>query len=243
MRARSIAWYEARVVFGASAALAALIPPLMALFQWFIWSQRLEPATEWEITRVFELTTGLAAGLGAAHLMGVERQEGFHELRRTYPESPWRLPLLRTAGAIATLLLPLLLTMLCFRLSYGSYDLGETVLPALAPALFLLGLGLLLGNVTGNYWVAAGGVLGYWFVELITRGEVTGTLFLFNRTYPVDGVSDGLNRALLVGIGVGLLVLNALWAARRPGWREAGRFGKRPVGGAGRVPKGRGHEG
>lgn len=229
MRARGIAWYEARVVFGLSAALAALIPPLFALLQWFVWSRRLDPPIEWEITRAFALTVGLAAGLGAAHLMGVERQEGFDELRRTYPESPWRLPLLRTGGAVAAALLPLLLTMLVFWLGYGPYDLGATVLPALAPAVFLLGLGLLLGNLTGSYWTAGGGVLCYWFFEMFTRNDpVTGPLYLFHQTYPVDGVDDDLNRALVAGIGVAMLVANALWAARRTGgrWRAV----RRPVG-------------
>jgi hypothetical protein len=233
VRARGIVWYEARVVFGLSSVLAALIPPLFALFQWFVWTQRLEPAYEWEITRALTLTVCLAGGLGAAHLMGVERQEGFDELRRTYPESPWRLPLLRTAGAVATTALPLLLAMVIFRIGYGPYDLGTTVLPALAPAAFLLGLGLLLGNLTGSYWVAGGGVLAYWFFEVFTRSDpVTGPLYLFHPIYPVAGVSNDLNRALVTGLGVAMLAANALWTARRttPGMaRHRGRTALRPA--------------
>lgn len=217
MRTRGALWYEARIAFGLSSALPVLLLPGYALVAWFVWSQRPQPPILWEVTRGFELVAPLAAALSAAHLMGVEREAGFADLRRSYPEHPWRLPLLRTAGAIGLGLLSLLLGILCFQLAYGTFSLWDTVLPALAPAVYLLGLSLLAGNLSGSYWLAAGAALGYWFVEMLTRGDITKGFFLFNETYPVAGVSQVLNRVLLAGIGLMLLIANGYVSARRVG--------------------------
>ncbi|MDI3339813.1 MAG: hypothetical protein QJR03_04700 [Sphaerobacter sp.] len=113
-----------------------------------------------------------------------------------------------------------LLGALAFRLALGPYPLGDTLRPALAPAVYLLGIALLLGNLTGSYWIAAGAVVGYWWFEILAGREVSGLLYLFNHRRPAEGVHAGWNRALLTAAGAGPLTLNACLAARRPGrWR------------------------
>lgn len=209
MRTKNILWYETRVVFGLSALGAILLPVLVAAFQWLAWANRATPPLAYEAIRALELMVPLAAGLGAAHLMAVEHQEHFAELRRTYAESPWRLPLLRTGGALALGLLTTVVSAVIIRLGYGPYAIDQVVFPAVAPALYLLGIALLFSNLSGTQWAAAGAVMAYWFIEVFTMGSLTKGLFLFNTSYPVDNVAQTTNRALLIGIGLGLLVLNA----------------------------------
>jgi hypothetical protein len=142
--------------------------------------------------------------------MTVEREEGMEELRTSYPETPWRLPAARTLIALILTVVALLLGEAAFRLVFGPLPLHELVPPALAPALFLLSLSLLIGNLTGSYWLATALVLGYWFFELQTRGEITEVFFLFQRSWPLEGVDYDLNRRLLAGTGLLLLALNSL---------------------------------
>lgn len=222
MRPHGIAWYEGRIAFGLSSLLPALLLPAYALLQWFFWQRGLARPALADLIKSFEVALPLATGLAAAHLMVVEREERFAELRATYPEPPWRLPLLRTGGALLLGSLTLLAAALAYRLAYGPYPVRDVLLPALPPALYLLGLSLLVGNLSGSYWAAAGTVLGYWFLEVYRQGDLTGILFLFDRTWPRLAVDYAANRWLLAGLGVALLLANAWLGARR---RAGGRGG------------------
>lgn len=216
MRPRPLLLHEARVAFGLNAALPMMLLPGFAAIQWWLWTQDDVTPRLIQLIRAFELILPLAAALASAHLMAIEREEGFHELRRSYPEHPWRLPLLRTGGALLLTLLTLAAGAALFRLGYGPYPVDETILPALAPTLFLLGVSLLVGNLTASYWVAAGTAMGWWFLEILTRGGYTGLLFLFNETWPLDEVDPLANRWWLAALGLALLGINAWLKARRP---------------------------
>jgi len=208
MRPRSTAWYEARIAIGLSSLLPALLLPAYALLQGFFWQRGLAAPRLFELVRSFELILPLAAGLAASRLMAVEREERFHALRASYPEPRWRLPLLRTAGGLFVGTVAWVAGALIYRLAYGPYPAAEVLLPALAPALYLLGLSLLVGNLSGSYWTAAGTVLSYWCFEVFKQGELTGVLFLFDRTWPLRTVSYAANRWLLAALGVALLLAN-----------------------------------
>lgn len=216
-RSKPALYYEFRVSLGAAALLPMLGLPAFALLQWlFVLSSGLDVGQH-ELLRAFELVLPLSAGLAVAHLMTIEREENVAELRSSYPEAPWRLPAARTLVAFILVVVALLVGASAFRLVFGPVPWRELIPPALAPALFMLGLSLLAGNLTGSYWLAAAVVLTYWFFEIQTRGEITEMLFLFQRSWPLEGVDYDLNRRLVAGLGALFLMLNVGWSARRKG--------------------------
>ena len=225
-RSKPALYYEFRISLGVASLLPLLGLPAIALLQWLFFLRMGFEVEQYELLlRAFELVLPLSAGLAVAHLMTVEREAGMEELRSSYPEAPWRLPTARTLIAFVLVGAVLLVGVGGFRLVFGSVPWHELIPPALPPALFLLGLSLLAGNLTGSYWLATALVLGYWFFELQTRGEITEVFFLFQRSWPLEGIDYDLNRRLLAGLGVLFLVLNAGWSARRKrgkGWRPRG---------------------
>lgn len=215
MRSKSATYYEGRVAFGPVALLPALALPAYAAFLWYHWGTTpLRPGPEL-LAMILELGLPLAAAASAAPLMAVEREERFDELRASYPQPPWRLPLVRTLGALALSGASLLATAALLRQGYGPFDWSQVVVPALAPTLFLLGFTLLASGVLGNYWAAAGTGFGYWLLEALTRGSLTHDIFLFDHHWPVENDVYARNRWLLAGLGVVLLLVNIWWNGRR----------------------------
>jgi len=92
MKSRSSLVYEARLAFGLSAILPALGLPAYAVLSRLLWGRHDTelPLSSLVITLVILLP--LASGLSAAHLMTIEQEENFAELRHSYPEPAWRLP-------------------------------------------------------------------------------------------------------------------------------------------------------
>lgn len=214
MKTRSWLGYELRVAFGWNTLLPTLLLPAFALLQLYFWQRQPDPPMLRDITLPMELILPLATALAAARLMSLEREEGFSDLRRSYPEPPWRLVITRTLGACLTGLLGLMLGALIFRLGYGPFPLS-VLLPPLAPALLLLAMGLLAGTLSGSYWAAAAVPMAWWFFEIFTRGETTKLLALFAHSWPQEGVNLVTNRCLLTAIGAGLMLLNGWLQARR----------------------------
>ena len=86
-----------------------------------------------------------------------------------------------------------------FALIYGKgYDLSDVIFPAIAPAVYLCALAMLVNNISGSYWVAAGAVSAYWLGEMLSGGVYTQLLYLFNHTMPFPGVDPAANRVLLI---------------------------------------------
>ena len=228
MRARPALLYEARLVAGLSGLLPCLGLPAYAVLSWLLWGSPGGETPLPMIASAFEIILPLAAGLSAAHLMTIETEEGFDELRRSYPEPRLRLPLLRSGASLAFLLLAMILGAAAFHWIWGPFDLSAAALPSLAPAVFLSGLSLLASGISRSYWVSSGVVMGYWFLELQTRGQLTGALFLFATTWPVSNVYYALNRALLAGLGLAFFALNTAWFARNGiGWMRRSALGSR----------------
>jgi hypothetical protein len=222
MLTRTTAWYEARIIFGMASLLPLLILPGYMLIGWVVWSAHRTIPSLPEVMRVFEVVLTLAGGLACAHLMTIEREEGFDEIRRTYPERFWRVPLLRVLGAATLIAFSGLLAAMLFYFSYGEYDFHQRALPAFAPALYLAGLALLVSNISGSYWIAAGVIVAYWYAELTTQGAYTGALFLFNHSFPLPSIDPSLNRGLLIGGALVFFALNAAYSA----WRRRGYVGR-----------------
>jgi len=88
----------------------------------------------------------------------------------------------------------------------------------IAQTVYLLGVVLVLGNVIGSYRIAAGAVVGYWWVEMIVGREASGLLDLFQHSRPAEGIHAGWNRVAPAAVGAGPMILNPNLAARRP-WR------------------------
>lgn len=225
MRTVSPFFYEARLAAGLTSLLPCLGLPVYAVLSRLIWGRYDEIALG-TLRNAFVILLPLAAGMSSAHLMGIESEEGFDELRHSYPEPRLRLPLVRGGAALAFLLLASALGTLAFWLAYGPFDLLPALLPAFSPALFLCGLSLLIGGLSRSYWAAAGATMGWWFLELQTRGQITGALFLFRTVWPHAGVSPELNHTLLSGIGLAFFLVNAFVYAYRGGWS----LGRRKLG-------------
>jgi hypothetical protein len=215
VRGRSVAVYEAKIVFGLAALVPALLLPLYAAFVWLVDRGRSDPTPIEQIARDFELLLPLAAALGVAHLMAVEHEEGFAELRTSYPEHPLRLPLIRTTGALLLACGVLAFGTVCILLVHGAHDPRLVLLPALGPLLALLGAALLIGNLFRSYWTAAGAVLAWWLFEELSRGTYTRAFFLFDYRWPQPEIGYTANRWLLVGLGLLFLAGNAYCSARR----------------------------
>src|SRR6185295_18764117 len=99
MLTRNIAYYEARIVFGMASLLPLLMLPGYMFLGWLIWTHHEAIPSLPQMTQIVELMLTLSGGLACAHLMTIEREEGFDEIRRTYGESSWRLPMLRACEA------------------------------------------------------------------------------------------------------------------------------------------------
>lgn len=222
MAIRSVVYYEARIVFGITALLPLLILPGYMLIGWIVWPSRQTSPPLPQIVSVFELVLALSSGLACGHLMTIEREEGFDEIRRTYAEPSWRVPLLRALEAVVFIAISGLLAALLFYFGYGGYDFNQVALPAFAPALYLAGMALLVNNISGSYWVTAGVIVGYWYGDLTTQGTYTQALFLFNHSTPLPELDPSLNRALLIGGALVFFALNTAYSA----WRRRGYAGR-----------------
>lgn len=211
-------YYEARLVGQLSAILSCLaIPAYTVLMR--LWYQYDDPSPD-RLYKIFAILLPLASGLAATHLMSIESEAGFCELRLTYPEPRLRLPFLRSAAAVVFMLLATILGLAAVVWLWGLPDFNSLswVLHALPPTVFLSGLSLLVGGLSRSYWAATGTVLGWWFLELQTRGQLTGVLFLFHPIWPRTGVSAELNQAFLSCVGVGFFLLNVILYTTQGGW-------------------------
>jgi hypothetical protein len=215
MRIRPLWFYEARIAFGWTALLPALLLPAYAALVCFTRRNDVQPPDAGTIAFTFERLVPLCAGLLASHLMSLEREERFDEMRRAYPEPSWCIPVLRTFGALLLTVSAAALAALIFQLVYGGYAWGEIGRAVFSPTLYLLGLALLVNNISGNYWIAATGVVAYWFFEYSTNGRHSGLLFLFRATTMVENVDYDINRVLLGGLGLVWMTANVLYSQWR----------------------------
>lgn len=215
MNTRSRIYYEARLAFGMASLLPALLLPSFALCGWIIWTLQTRQPSSGEIAPVIEGGLCLSAGLLAAHLMSIERDEDFDEIRRTYAESSVRLPLIRISLALMLIALSALLSGLLFHVAIGDAIVWKVLISALPPAFYLLALSLLINNLTASYWWATGVIVGYWFVEFTTRGVYTDIIYIFRATLPGDPMDYHLNRWLLIALALLMLVANVAFSAWR----------------------------
>lgn len=222
MLTRNIAYYETRIVFGMASLLPLLLLPGYMFLGLLTWTSRQNVPELFEAVRAFEWMLALAGGLAASHLMTIEREEGFDEIRRTYPERSWRMPMIRAATAVAFIATSALVAAFFFYLAYGAYDFNQVVLPAFAPAVYMCSIALLLNNVSGSYWIAAGVVVGYWYAELQTLGYYTQSMFLFNHSTPLPNIDPSLNRGLLILGALIFFAINTAFSA----WRRRGAVGR-----------------
>lgn len=214
---RTSAYYEARVAFGWATLLPALLLPAYALVFWLNGMRYPGAPQLGELVQAFGFGLPLSAGLAAAHLMVIEREEGFDALRRSYAEPSWRLPVRRLLGGVVAIGIGGVIAGAIFYFAYGAYPVEVVILPAVPAALYLMALALLVGNVTGGYWIPAALVVAYWFFEYQTRGTITQSFFLFNAAIPLPSLDAALNRWLLAGLALGCALLNLGYSS----WRRS----------------------
>jgi ABC-type transport system involved in multi-copper enzyme maturation permease subunit len=215
MRSKNILFYEARIAFGISALLSATMVPAWALFIWLLRSAQAQQPNLQTIQEVFERFLPLAMALAASHVLSIERDERFDGLRHSYPESSWRISVLRLFCQAVLASFVALITALIFYAAHGPYDLENTLLPALPPLFYLMGLAMMVSNVSGNSLLPMVAVVGYWFFEYSTTGRHTGVLFLFPATMPNPDVDYMLNRGALVAMGCVFLGFNIFYGKWR----------------------------
>ncbi|MEM8531514.1 MAG: hypothetical protein AAGF95_11760 [Chloroflexota bacterium] len=210
MHPRTMAYYEARMTISSSMVCAILL--LLGYAAFVGWSQRAGylPLTATDMTNDILLILPLCVALGVAHMMTLEVEARMVELRASYAEPRWLLPLVRTINTLAITLSLMLVGSFALWVSYGPYDLFNVWLPALPPTLCLIGATLLVGSLSGNYWVAAGVALTWWFFDIQTRGEYTQLLFLFNERWPLEDIQSRQNNMAVSLLGVVLIVVNGI---------------------------------
>jgi ABC-type transport system involved in multi-copper enzyme maturation permease subunit len=211
----TIAYYEARAVFGFTALAPALLLPVFGIIVLVNWLRNDVTPTANEVMSALAVLLPLSAALSAAHLMVVEREENVDALRRSYAEPTWRLPLTRLTGALLVAGVSVGITLLLLRAAGVAYPLDQVVLPAIPATLMMVGLALLAGNITGNSPAAIVAVIAYWFLDMQTGGSVTGVLFMFNAVSPLPDIDPDLNRLLLYASAIALCLANVAWSARR----------------------------
>lgn len=211
----TVAYYEARAAFGFTAVVPALLPPVFGFIVLVNWLRNGSTPTANEVMSALAVLLPLSAALSAAHLMVVEREENVDALRRSYAEPTWRLPLIRTVGAMLVAGVSVGITLLLLHGAGAAYPLDQIVLPAIPATLMMVCLALLAGNVTGNSPAAVVAVIAYWFLDMQTGGKVTGVFFMFNAVSPLEDVDPDLNRFLLYAAAFGLCFANIAWSTRR----------------------------
>lgn len=217
MEIRHVAFYELRIALGGAALFGMLMLPafaLLTILQNRGWGAIPPNAT---LARDMALLLSLCAAIATGHLMNIERDEGFDLLRRSTPEPFWRLPLMRILGALVMLFLSATVTLIIYVVAYETQALQDIILPVLPPVIFMLGLSLFLSGVIGNAWITMGLLIAYWFFEYQTRGAYTQSFYLFNSVMPNSSIDLDLNRALLLGGGIALLLGTIWWN----GWRRS----------------------
>jgi len=208
---------ELKVIFG----LTALIPipglACLGLLEGLLYSGSSHFAGQlnFVVLRDFGFLLPLLSALSVAHLMSVERDEGFDDLRYSYPEPIQFQALMRTVMALVLIAVILGLGWAAYSFASGEMISFQWLLPALPATLFLTGLSLLANHLTGSYWVSAGVSLGYWLVEYQTKGILTHSFFLFNSIWPCEGVDPSINIILILSSGLIFLAANILMDPRR----------------------------
>jgi hypothetical protein len=216
MKSNPFLWYETRLAFDFSALLPAFGLPVYAVISKLLMGRYDSELPISSLINTLVILLPLVSGFSTAHLMSIEQEANFNELRNTYPKPAWWIPVIRGGLAFVLLLVCAMAGWLAFRLVWGSKDYITALLPALPPAIYLTGLSLLTGRLTRSYWAAAGATMVYWFLELQTRGQVTGVLFLFNPVWPSMDFSMMLNRSLQVGVGISFFIFNIALATYQP---------------------------
>ena len=221
--------YELQVAFGLTSLLPLPALAGFALLEWLMWhDSSMNSINSFVVTRDFTLLLPLISGLSVAHLMSVDKEEGFDELRQSYVEPLYQQALWRT-------LIALLLTGTAFGLGWAAYSLVlgiplpfQWISPSLPPTLYLMGLSLLINHLSGSYWAASGITLGYWFLEMqpLTRGKLSGAFSLFNAVWG-NGSDARWNTILLCLMGCFFLGINIFIGQRlrfRPRSRSQPRY-------------------
>jgi hypothetical protein len=225
MRPLSLWRHEAR-----RAGLAALLTPLaVALFMVAIAldsALRLhDPSrnTALILQNLLELALPLAAGVGAASLVG---RDPAIELQLTLPTA-YRATILRRLAASTGWVAVVALTVTLGAVATGWWDRwpgAHTPLTGqltwLAPTVFLTGLGLLVGTLAGSPALATSVVAMLWTFHLAGTGPLqnhqwTRQLFLFATTRGVPELDWTANRLILLAAGASLAAV-AWLLLRRP---------------------------
>lgn len=183
-----------------------------ALLPRLLWGRYFDELSPGMLLEAFVILLPLVSGLAAAHLMSIESEVRFDEIRLTYPEPRFRLPLARTLMALALILLAMSFGILAFIGLWGLPDFNPWLylLPAIPASVFLTGFSMLVSGLFRSYWAAAALVMGWWFLELQTRGQVTGILFLFYPIWPNADNPVALHQWALLVAGAGFFIINLI---------------------------------
>jgi hypothetical protein len=172
---------------------------------------------------LLELALPLAAGLGAASLVG---RDPAIELQLTLPTA-YRTTILRRllviAGWVAVIALTTAVSMVASGWWYrwpAAHGAVPGQLTWLAPTLCLAGLGLLVGALSGSPATATSAVAALWFfelaaVELLLEHRWSRLLYLFATTRGPVGDDWTANRLTLLGAGAAMTAAGWL-LLRRP---------------------------
>jgi hypothetical protein len=181
------------------------------------------PSTALILQNLLELALPLAAGIGAASLVG---RDPAVELQLTLPTA-YRATILRRLIASTGWVAVIAVTVVVGAVATGWWDRwpgAHTPLAGqltwLAPTAFVAGLGLLVGALAGNTALAASAVAMMWIFQLAATGPFQNhrwsqQLYLFATTRGSPELDWTANRLTLLAAGAGMTAV-AWLLLRRP---------------------------
>lgn len=163
---------------------------------------------------LFEAIAALIGVFMLPRLIAGEVETNRLELLLSLPRRRWLHLATGILGVFAAIALGLLMLGVYYHFVHLPVDFAYLFKYSIPPILATGGLALAVSiilNSSISGWLAGG---GWWFLDLVTRGDFSGRFFLFAASTPKEFDLDS-NRLLLAGIGIALFALAFLALERK----------------------------
>ncbi|MFC3771532.1 hypothetical protein ACFOSW_22945 [Paenibacillus sp. GCM10012303] len=134
---------------------------------------------------------------------------------KSLPIHTWSLLLERWLMGVALVLIVYAGSILSISRFVIPLEFGDFMWSILAPSMLLGHLALLLTVLGRNGVVGMAVPLFYWVMEMLTNGQITVSLYLFNESFPKFGIDPQWNRTLIWICSACLLVLSVFAMSSR----------------------------
>lgn len=164
---------------------------------------------------LFEAISAVIAVFMLPRLIAGEKEAGRLELLLSYPRQRWVHLAAGIFGIFASIALGLTVTGLYYHLFHLPVDFCYLFVNGIPPLLAAGGLALAISTIFSSSisgWLAGG---GWWFLDLVTRGNFSGKFFLFAASMPKEEIDLEGNRLILGYIGITLFAVSFIAMERK----------------------------